>query len=59
MTLVQSVRRTVTIVGFPLSAEFALRMWAAMVVGLYAAFWLQPSGAPGRAESTSSASTLT
>jgi hypothetical protein len=37
-----SVRRAVTIVGFPLSAwEFALRIWAAMMVALYAAFWLQ------------------
>ncbi len=28
--------------GFPLSAwAFALRIWAAMMVGLYAAFWLQ------------------
>src|SRR5882757_2885966 len=42
MTLVQSVRRRVTIAGFPLSAWlFALRIWAAMMVGLYAAFWLQ------------------
>jgi uncharacterized membrane protein YccC len=37
-----SVRRAVTIVGFPLSAwAFALRIWAAMMVALYAAFWLQ------------------
>jgi uncharacterized membrane protein YccC len=42
MTVVQSVRRPVTIAGFPLSAwAFALRIWAAMMVGLYAAFWLQ------------------
>jgi uncharacterized membrane protein YccC len=42
VTLVQSVRPTVTIAGFPLSAwAFALRIWAAMMVGLYAAFWLQ------------------
>ena len=35
MTLVQSVRRSVTIAGFPLSAwAFALRIWAAMMVGL-------------------------
>jgi uncharacterized membrane protein YccC len=28
--------------GFPLSAwAFALRIWVAMIVGLYAAFWLQ------------------
>ena len=42
MTFVQSVRRTVAIAGFPLSAwAFALRIWAAMMVALYAAFWLQ------------------
>ena len=42
MTLAYDVRRTVTIVGFPLSAwAFALRIWAAMMVALYAAFWLQ------------------
>jgi uncharacterized membrane protein YccC len=40
--IVQSVRRTATIAGFPLSAwAFALRIWAAMMVGLYGAFWLQ------------------
>src|SRR5467141_1357733 len=34
MTIVQSVRRPVTIAGFPLSAwAFALRIWAAMMVG--------------------------
>ena len=38
----QSVRRTVTIAGFPLSAwAFALRIWAAMMFSLYVAFWLQ------------------
>jgi uncharacterized membrane protein YccC len=42
MTLAQSVRRTTTIAGFPPSAwAFALRIWAAMMVALYAAFWLQ------------------
>src|SRR5260370_13510384 len=42
MTLVQSVHRTVAIAGFPPSAwSFALRIWAAMMVALYAAFWLQ------------------
>src|SRR3981189_3261365 len=42
MPLVQSVRRPVTIAGFPLSTwAFALRIWAAMMVALYAAFWLQ------------------
>jgi uncharacterized membrane protein YccC len=42
MTLVQSVRPPVTIAGFPLSSwAFALRIWAAMMVALYAAFWLQ------------------
>jgi uncharacterized membrane protein YccC len=46
MTLVPSVRRTLTIAGFPLSAwAFALRIWAAMMVGLYAAFWLQLASA--------------
>src|SRR3977135_4343390 len=50
MTLVQSVRRTVTIAGFPLSAwTFALRIWAAMMVGLYAAFWLQLESASSAA----------
>src|SRR5258707_1003321 len=49
-TLVQSVRRTVTIAGFPLSAWlFALRIWAAMMVGLYAAFWLQLESASSAA----------
>src|ERR1700756_1192334 len=42
MTLAQSIRRTTTIAGFPPSAwAFALRIWAAMMMGLYAAFWLQ------------------
>ena len=42
MTLAQSARPTMTIAGFPLSAwVFALRTWAAMMVALYAAFWLQ------------------
>ena len=42
MPLVQGVRRPATIAGFPLSAwAFALRIWAAMMVALYAAFWLQ------------------
>src|ERR1700686_1043654 len=50
MTVVQSVRRTVTIAGFPLSAwAFALRIWAAMMVGLYAAFWLQLESASAAA----------
>src|SRR3977135_112768 len=50
MTLVQSVRRTVTIAGFPLSAwAFALRIWTAMMVGLYAAFWLQLESASSAA----------
>jgi hypothetical protein len=35
MTLAYDGRRTVTIAGFPLSAwAFALRIWAAMMVGL-------------------------
>src|ERR1700681_2751727 len=42
VTLAQSVSRTITIAGFPLSTwAFALRIWAAMMVALYAAFWLQ------------------
>ena len=50
MTLVQSVRRTVTIAGFPLCARaFALRTWAAMMVALYAAFWLQLENASSAA----------
>ncbi len=50
MTLVQSVRRTVTVAGFPLSAwAFALRIWAAMMVSLYAAFWLQLESASSAA----------
>ena len=50
VTLVQSVRRTVTIAGFPLSAwAFALRIWAAMMIGLYAAFWLQLESASSAA----------
>jgi uncharacterized membrane protein YccC len=45
-----SVRRAVTIVGFPLSAwAFALRIWAAMMVALYAAFWLQLESASSAA----------
>jgi uncharacterized membrane protein YccC len=52
VTLVQSVRPTVTVAGFPLSAwAFALRIWAAMMVGLYAAFWLQLQG-PATAATT-------
>ena len=50
MTLVQSVRRTVTIAGLRLSAwDFALRIWVAMIVGLYAAFWLQLESASSAA----------
>ena len=46
----QSVCRTVTIAGFPLAAwVFALRIWAAMMVGLYAAFWLQLESASSAA----------
>src|ERR1700716_861438 len=42
VTLVQSVSRTITIAGFPLATwAFALRIWAAMMLALYAAFWLQ------------------
>src|SRR5882757_4064887 len=50
VTLVQSVRRTVAIAGFPLSSwAFALRIWAAMMVALYAAFWLQLESASSAA----------
>jgi uncharacterized membrane protein YccC len=50
MTLAYDVRRMVTIAGFPLSAwAFALRIWAAMMVGLYAAFWLQLESASSAA----------
>jgi uncharacterized membrane protein YccC len=50
MTLAQSVRRTTTIAGFPPSAwAFALRIWAAMMLGLYAAFWLQLESASSAA----------
>jgi uncharacterized membrane protein YccC len=50
VTLVQSVRPTVTVAGFPLSAwAFALRIWAAMMVALYAAFWLQLESASSAA----------
>jgi uncharacterized membrane protein YccC len=50
VTLVQSVSRTITIAGFPLSTwAFALRIWAAMMVALYAAFWLQLESASSAA----------
>src|SRR6266446_3834305 len=50
MILVQRARRAVTAAGFPLSAwAFALRIWAAMMVGLYAAFWLQLESASSAA----------
>src|SRR5258707_1802624 len=50
MALVQSVRRPASIAGFPLSAwAFALRIWAAMMVALYAAFWLQLTSASSAA----------
>jgi uncharacterized membrane protein YccC len=50
MTLVPSVSRTVTVAGFPLSTwAFALRIWAAMMVALYAAFWLQLESASSAA----------
>jgi uncharacterized membrane protein YccC len=48
--LVQGVSRTITIAGFPLSTwAFALRIWAAMMVALYAAFWLQLESASSAA----------
>src|SRR5712664_4074130 len=50
VTLVQSVSRTIIIAGFPLSTwAFALRIWAAMMVALYAAFWLQLESAASAA----------
>jgi uncharacterized membrane protein YccC len=50
MTPAQSVRPSVTIVGFPLSNwAFALRIWATMMVALYAAFWLQLESASSAA----------
>jgi uncharacterized membrane protein YccC len=50
MTHVPNVRRTATIAGFPLSSwAFALRIWAAMMVALYAAFWLQLESASSAA----------
>src|SRR5258706_1850137 len=49
-TIGQSVSRTITIAGFPLSAwVFALRIWATMMVALYAAFWLQLESASSAA----------
>src|SRR5260370_13521789 len=50
VTLVQGVSRTIIIAGFPLSTwAFALRIWAAMMVALYAAFWLQLESASSAA----------
>src|SRR3981189_799955 len=50
MAVPHSVRRPAIIAGFPLSAwAFALRIWAAMMVGLYAAFWLQLESASSAA----------
>src|SRR5882757_892797 len=50
VTLVQGVSRTITIAGFPLSTwAFALRIWAAMMLALYAAFWLQLDSASSAA----------
>src|SRR3981189_660313 len=50
VTLVQSVSGTITIAGFPLSTwAFALRIWTAMMVALYAAFWLQLESASSAA----------
>src|ERR1700736_4858303 len=50
MTLTYDVRRPITIAGFPLSTwAFALRIWAAMMVALYAAFWLQLESASSAA----------
>ena len=50
VALVESIRRPAAIAGFPLSAwAFALRIWAAMMVALYAAFWLQLESASSAA----------
>src|SRR6202048_1193827 len=50
VTLVQSVSCTITIAGFPLSTwAFALRIWAAMMAALCAAFWLQLESASSAA----------
>jgi uncharacterized membrane protein YccC len=50
MTLAQSDRGTTTIVWFTPSAwAFALRIWAAMMVALYVAFWLQLESASSAA----------
>src|SRR6266850_408524 len=50
MTVAQSVPLPATIAGFSLSAwAFALRMWAAMMVALYAAFCLQLESASSAA----------
>ena len=50
VALVESVRRHAAFAGFPLSAwAFALRIWAAMMVALYAAFWLQLESASSAA----------
>jgi uncharacterized membrane protein YccC len=47
---VESVRRMTTFAGFPLPAwAFALRIWTAMLVALYAAFWLQLESASSAA----------
>lgn len=45
-----TIPRTLVIAGFPPSAwAFALRIWGAMMVGLYAAFWLQLESASSAA----------
>src|SRR5229473_3332950 len=50
VTLAQGVSRTITIAGVSLSTwAFALRIWAAMMVALYAAFWLQLESASSAA----------
>ena len=46
----QGVSRTITFAGFPLSSwAFAPRIWVAMMVALYAAFWLQLESASSAA----------
>src|SRR3981189_1141382 len=50
VTLMQGVSCTITIAGFPLSTwAFALRIWTAMLLALYGAFWLQLESASSAA----------
>src|ERR1700730_9482058 len=50
VTVVQDVSRAITVAGFPLSNwAFAWRIWAAMMVAVSAAFWLQLESASSAA----------